>query len=44
MVAELLEHIDHVFGDMHEYNTISHSLCGIRQNEGESVEEYIGNP
>ena len=33
--------MDHEFGDMHEYNTMIHSLYEIRQKEGESVEEYM---
>ena len=41
MMAELLEHMDHAFGDVHEYDTMIHSLYEIRQQEGESVEEYI---
>ena len=41
MVTGLLEHMDHVFGDVHEYNTMIHSLYEIRQKEGESVEEYM---
>ena len=41
MVTKLLEHMDHSFGDLHEYDTMIHSLYGIRQKEGESVEEYM---
>ena len=40
-VTELLEHVDHAFGDMHEYDTMIHSQCEIGQKEGESVEEYM---
>ena len=40
-VTELLECMDCVFGDVHEYNTMIHSLHEIRQKEGESVEEYM---
>ena len=39
-VTKLLEHMDHAFGDVHEYDTMICSLHGIRQ-EGESVEEYM---
>ena len=41
MVTKFLEHVDHAFGDMHEYNTMIHSLYEIRHKEGESVEEYM---
>ena len=41
MVTELLEQMDHAFGDMHEYNTMICSLYEIRQKEGESMEEYM---
>ena len=41
MVMELLEHMDLGFGDVHEYNTMIHSLYAIRQKEGESGEEYM---
>ena len=41
MVTKLLEHTDHAFGDVHEYDTMIHSLYEIRQNEGESMEEYM---
>ena len=40
-VTELLEHMDCVFGDMHEYDTMIHSFHEIRQKEGESMEEYM---
>ena len=40
-VTELLEHMDHAFGDVHEYDMMIHSLYEIRQKEGESVEEYM---
>ena len=33
-VTELLEHMDHVFGDVHEYDTMIHSLHEIRQKDG----------
>ena len=33
--------MDHAFGDIHEYDTMIHSLHEIRQKEGESVEEYM---
>ena len=41
MVTELLEQMDHAFGDVHEYNTMIRSLYEMRQKEGESVEEYM---
>ena len=41
MVVDLLEHIDHVFGNVAQYDTMIHSLYEIRQKEGESVEEYM---
>ena len=40
-VTELLECMDHMFGDMHKYATMIRSLSEIRQKEGESVEEYM---
>ena len=40
-VTELFEHMDHMFGDMHEYDTMILSLHESRQKEGESVEEYM---
>ena len=40
-VTELLEHMDHTFGDVCEYNMMIHSLYEIRQKEGESMEEYM---
>ena len=40
-VTELLEHMDHAFGDVREYDTMIWSLYEIRQKEGESVEEYM---
>ena len=40
MVTELLERMDHVFGDVHEYDMMIRFLYEIRQ-EGESVEEYM---
>ena len=39
MVTELLEWMDHAFGDVHEYNMMICSLYEIRQKEGESMEE-----
>ena len=41
MVTQLLEHMDHAFGDVCEYNMMIRSLYEIRQKEGESVEEYM---
>ena len=41
MVTELLEQMDHTFGNVCEYDTMIHSLYEIRQKEGESVEEYM---
>ena len=40
-VTELLECMDHAFGDVCEYDTIICSLYEIRQKEGESMEEYM---
>ena len=40
-VTELLECMDHTFGDVHEYNMMICSLYEIRQKEGESMEEYM---
>ena len=41
MVTKLLEWIDHVFGDVREYNTMIHSLYEIRQKDEESIVEYM---
>ena len=41
MVTELLEWMDRAFGNVHEYDTMIHSLYEIRQKEGESMEEYM---
>ena len=41
MVMELLECMDHMFGDVCKYDTMICSLYEIRQKEGESVEEYM---
>ena len=40
-VTEHLEHMDCMFGDVHEYDTMILSLYEIRQKEGESMEEYM---
>ena len=40
-VTELLEWMDHTFGDVWEYDTMIRSLYEIRQKEGKSVEEYM---
>ena len=40
-VTTFLEHMDHTFGDVHEYDTMICSLYEIRQKEGESMEEYM---
>ena len=40
-MTELLECMDHAFGDVCEYDTMICSLYEIRQKEGESVEEYM---
>ena len=40
-MTELLEHMDHAFGDVCEYDTMIQSLYEIRQKEGESMEEYM---
>ena len=39
--AEISECIDHMFGDVCEYDMMIHPLYEIRQKEGESVEEYM---
>ena len=41
MVMDLLEHMDHAFGDVCEYDTMICSLYEMRQKEGESLEEYM---
>ena len=38
---ELLRHMDHTFGNMHDYNSMIWSLYKIRQKEHETVEEYM---
>ena len=35
------EHIDGMFGDVHEYDTMICSSYEIKQKEGESMEEYM---
>ena len=40
-MTELLEHVDHAFGNVHEYDMMIWSLYEIMQKEGESVEEYM---
>ena len=40
-MMDLLEYMDHAFGDMHGYDTMISSLYEIRQKEGESVKEYM---
>ena len=40
-IPELLAHMDHAFGDVHDYDTMIIALSEIRQNESESVEEYM---
>ena len=40
-VTELLECMDHAFGDVHKYDTMIRSLYEIRQKEDKSVEEYM---
>ena len=40
-VTELLEWMDHAFGNVWEYYTMIRSLYEIQQKEGESVEEYM---
>ena len=41
MVAKLLEHMNHMFGDVRKYDTMICSLYEILQKDGESVEEYM---
>ena len=41
MVTKLLERMDHTMGNVHEYDTMIHSLYEIRQKEEESMEEYM---
>ena len=38
---ELLRHMDHTFGNMHDYDSMIQSLYEIRQREHEMVEEYM---
>ena len=38
---ELLRHMDHTFGNMHDYDSMIRSLYKIRQKEHETVEEYM---
>ena len=40
-VPELLEHMDHAFGDVCEYDTMICSSYEIWQKDGESMEEYM---
>ena len=40
-VTELLEWMNCAFGDVYEYNMMIHSLCEIRQKEGEFMKEYM---
>ena len=40
-VTELLEWVNCMFGDVHEYDMMICFLCKIRQKEGESMEEYM---
>ena len=40
-IPELLAHMAHTFGDVHDYDTMIRSLHEIRQKESESVEEYM---
>ena len=40
-VTELLERMDHAFGEVCEYDMMIRSLYEIRQKEGETVEEYM---
>ena len=40
-VTELLQQMDHAFGNMPEYDTMICSLSEIWQKEGESVKEYM---
>ena len=40
-MTELLECMDHAFGEMCEYDTMIHALYEIRQKEGESMEKYM---
>ena len=43
-VPKLLVHMDHAFGDVHDYDTMIRSLYKIRQKDSESMEEYVTNP
>ena len=40
-LTKILECMDRAFGDVHEYDTMIHSLYEIRQKEGESMEEHM---
>ena len=37
----LLRHMDHTFGNVHDYDSMIRSLYEIRQRENETVEEYM---
>ena len=41
LVTQLLEWMDHMFGDVREYDTVIHSLYEIQQKDKESIEEYM---
>ena len=40
-VQELLTHMNHMLGNMHDYNTMIRSLYEIRQKDSKTVEEYM---
>ena len=40
-IKELLEHREHTFGNMCDYDTMIHSLYEVRQKDGKTMEEYM---
>ena len=40
-MSDLLVHMDHTFGNVHDCNTMIRYLYEIHQKEGETVEEYM---
>ena len=40
-VKELLEHMERTFGNVHDYDTMIHSLYEVRQKDSKTMEEYM---
>ena len=38
-MSDLLHHMDHTFGNIHEYDTMIRNLYEIRQKDNETMEE-----